>query len=56
MHECFAALMAAVRAQTAEARGLRRIFARIAADEAQHGELAWDLHTWLLGQLSEEGG
>ncbi|MBK8265693.1 MAG: ferritin-like domain-containing protein [Nannocystis sp.] len=54
VHECFAALMAAVRAQTAEARGLRRIFARIAADEARHGELAWDLHTWLLGQLSEE--
>jgi len=38
----------------AEARGLRRIFARIAADEARHGELAWDLHTWLLGQLNEE--
>lgn len=30
----------------------RRLFARIAADELRHGQLAWDLHDWLLPQLS----
>jgi hypothetical protein len=30
----------------------RRLFARIAADELRHGQLAWDLHDWLLAQLS----
>jgi hypothetical protein len=52
--ECFAAMMAAARGRLAEGRAMRRIFARIAADEARHGELAWDLHTWLLGQLDRD--
>lgn len=51
VHESFAALMAAVRAQRATDVRLRRVFARIAADESRHGQLAWDLHAWLCGRL-----
>ena len=33
---------------------LRRIYERIAKDETNHGQLAWDLHAWLLGRLGED--
>lgn len=51
VHESFAALMAAVRARRASDIRLRRVFARIAADETRHGELAWDLDAWLCERL-----
>jgi rubrerythrin len=52
VHESFAALMAAVRAERAESPWLRRVFARIAADETCHGQLAWDLDAWLRERLA----
>ena len=51
VHESFAALMAAVRAERAGDPLLRRVFAKLAADEIQHGQLAWDLDAWLRTQL-----
>ena len=54
VHESFAALMAALRARRASDPRLRRVFAKIAVDETRHGQLAWDLHAWLRGQLSED--
>jgi len=54
VHETFAALLAACRARRATSPVLRRVFARIAADEADHGQLAWDLHAWLRARLAPE--
>ena len=51
VHETFAALLAACRAERATSPVLRRVFAKIAADEAAHGQLAWDLHAWLQSRL-----
>ena len=51
VHECFAALVAVVRADQAAEPRLRRTFAKIAADETRHGQLAWDLDAWLRTRL-----
>jgi len=51
VHESFAALMAAVRAERAEEPWLRQVFASIAIDEIRHGELAWELDAWLRTRL-----
>jgi hypothetical protein len=55
VHETFAALLAACRAQRATSPVLRRVFAKIAIDEAGHGQLAWDIHAWLQTRLDAEG-
>ncbi|MCY1069188.1 hypothetical protein OV090_30895 [Nannocystis sp. RBIL2] len=52
--EAFAAALAAHQARHAGSPELRAVFAAIAADELRHGQLAWDLHTWLFGQLPAE--
>ncbi len=54
VHESFAALIAMTRARLAPDPVLRRVFAKIAADETRHGQLAWDLHAWLRTQLDAE--
>lgn len=54
VHETFAALLAACRAERATSPVLRRVFATIAVDEAAHGQLAWDLHAWLQSKLTPE--
>jgi hypothetical protein len=54
VHESFSALLAACYSRAADSRVLRRVFARLAVDEARHGQLAWDLHEWLRGQLSAD--
>jgi hypothetical protein len=51
VREAFAAIVAMHQAERAEP-GLRSTFREIAADELRHGELAWDLHRWLMPQLS----
>jgi hypothetical protein len=48
-----AALLAFQSERCADA-GLRHIFTRIAADEAQHAELAWEVHAWLQSRLGSE--
>jgi hypothetical protein len=52
VNESFAALVAAHQATRAE-HG-RGVFAILATDELRHGQLAWDLHEWLIEQLSDE--
>lgn len=54
VHEAWAALEAAVAAERAPDAALRRAWARIAADEAAHAQLSWDLHDWLCAQLSAD--
>ena len=55
VHEAFAALIAAEQARTCVDPNLRSVFARIAADELRHGQLAWDLHAWLMARLDDAG-
>jgi hypothetical protein len=55
VHETFAALLAACRAQRATSPVLRGVFAKIAVDEAEHGQLAWDIHAWLQTRLDTDG-
>ncbi len=52
--EAFAALMAAHQADHADTAEMRDLFSTLAADELRHGQLAWDLHAWLLPLLSPE--
>jgi hypothetical protein len=54
VHETFAALLAGCRARRAVSPVLRLVFAKIAVDEAGHGQLAWDVHAWLLTRLAPE--
>jgi hypothetical protein len=53
VQEVWAALLAQWKAEHAQDTALRSAYARIAADEAAHGQLAWDLHGWLMARLSE---
>lgn len=53
VYETWAAVQAHVYAQTAADPKLRSVMARIAEDETRHGQLAWDLHTWFMGQVTE---
>lgn len=55
VHEAWAAVGAAWQAVRARDPGLRAAFAPIAVEEAGHAQLAWDLHTWLIGQLDDDG-
>jgi hypothetical protein len=55
VHETFAALLAACRAQRATSPVLRRVFAKIAVDETKHGQLAWDIHAYLQTRLDADG-
>lgn len=52
--ETFAALLAGVRARRVPDPRLRRVFVRIAADEARHAQLAWDLDAWFRTQLDTD--
>lgn len=54
VYETWAALEAAVAARRTRDPALRTVWARIAADEAGHAQLAWDLHAWLLARLPED--
>lgn len=49
--EAFAAVIAAHQAEHASEASWRAIFARIAADELRHGQLAWDLHALFMTGL-----
>jgi hypothetical protein len=55
VNETWAALCAHYWARSATDERLRAVFGRIAEDETRHGQLAWDLHQWLLTQLDEPG-
>jgi hypothetical protein len=49
--ESFAALIACVRAATADDADLRAAYRGIAEDELRHGQLAWDIDAWVLARL-----
>lgn len=51
--ESLAALFALHEAAANEEPSLRAFFAKVAADEAEHAQLAWDLHRWFMEALSE---
>lgn len=52
--EAWSAVVCAVAARRADTPSLRRVYARLAADETSHAQLAWDLHNWFLSQVSTE--
>jgi rubrerythrin len=53
VRETWAALSAAHQAKHAHTVELRDLYQSIAADETTHAELAWSIHTWLIGQLNK---
>ena len=56
INEAWAACLAVHQGFYAQKPLLRRIFQKIGHDEIRHAQLAWDLHEWLLTQLSPEQG
>lgn len=53
VHAAFAAVMADISSQRATSGELRRMYRRIAEDEARHTELAWGLHRWYFAQVGD---
>jgi hypothetical protein len=51
VNEAWAALLAHVQAARAADPAMREAFARIAADETRHAQLAWDLDAWFRSRL-----
>jgi hypothetical protein len=51
VNEAWAALLAHVQAAHAADPSVRDAFTVIAADEARHAQLAWDLHAWFSARL-----
>ena len=54
VNETWAALEAAYLALHCKHPVLRKVYRRIAVDETKHGQLAWDIHRWMMTQLSAE--
>lgn len=54
VRETYGALLAAYQARAARDSRVRDELATIAADEARHAELSWDVHRWIMGRLSED--
>lgn len=55
VNEAFAAVIALHQARACDEPELREVFDRVATDELRHGQLAWDLHEWLMERLDENG-
>ncbi len=51
IRETYGALVASHQSEHATRFDVRTAMIRIARDETQHAELAWDLHAWLMGRL-----
>lgn len=54
VHEAWAAYVATERARRASSPALCATFEIIATDETRHGDLAWDIHNWLLTKLTDD--
>ena len=52
VRETYGVVDAAFRAHRAPTAELRAVYAEIAADEARHAGLAWDVAAWLQGRLT----
>ncbi|MCA9625002.1 MAG: hypothetical protein KC731_38520 [Myxococcales bacterium] len=53
VYETFSGLLAAHQARHASSAELRHAMRAVAADEARHGELAWEIHAWATSLLSD---
>jgi hypothetical protein len=53
VNETFSGLIARHQALHARDAGVRAALSHIAPEELEHAALAWDLHEWLLAQLTE---
>jgi hypothetical protein len=51
VRESFAALLARHQSRAAASAPMRKLFARVARDEADHAQLAWDVHAWASTRL-----
>ena len=51
--ETWAALKAHYRSMHAQNPTLRKLYAMVATDETRHGQLAWDVHAWLMSKLTK---
>ena len=54
VNETWAAVLASLKAGHAHSAPLRAAYASIATDEADHAQLAWDLHAWFATQLNPD--
>ena len=52
--ETWSALKAHHQAMRCKNPTLKKIYAMVAADETRHGQLAWDMHSWFMTQLSSK--
>ena len=50
--ETYAALRAHHQSMHAEEEHIRNVMKTIACDETEHAQLAWDIHSWILPQLT----
>ncbi|MEM9190389.1 MAG: hypothetical protein AAGF12_14485 [Myxococcota bacterium] len=53
VRETYGALTGHVQALRAVDPEIRRAMAMVAEDETRHAELSWEIHQWILPQLSE---
>lgn len=53
VRETFGALVAHRQAATAKSDAMRFAMRTIARDETEHAALSWDLHAWLMSQLTD---
>ncbi len=53
VHEAWAALAARWKAANASDPEVRAAYCEIMEEEAEHAQLAWDLHAWMMGRLSD---
>ncbi|MBK8264779.1 MAG: ferritin-like domain-containing protein [Nannocystis sp.] len=54
VREAWGAVVGGWIARSSTVPALREVYRRLFADEVGHAQLAWDLHTWLIGQLDAE--
>ena len=52
--ETYAALRAHYQANHAQDLNIKKIMKLIAKDETEHAQLAWDIHQWLMKQLTKQ--
>lgn len=54
VRETYGALLAAYQARAAADPDVRAALAQIAADEARHAELSWEVHAWATARLADD--
>lgn len=54
VREAWGAVVGGWIARSSSDPAIREVYGRLFADEIRHALLAWDLHTWLMGQIDRE--